>query len=197
MIEFQALRAAIHSILEDPGNREWSVQGIGMMRTYLDGNKRFRLNVWDGCLAIPNVSVIHDHPWDFTSWVISGTFANVRYEMARDPAACLGAPFSWQYVRCGPGGGLDGEHGSCRLLAGHSEVYCTGDVYHQRAEEIHASHYDSGAVTLNDRVPRPDSEHARVFWPHGQNWVDAKPRQADYRTVQDTLKLALKRWSTP
>ena len=78
-IPFDVLRATVRDVLEHPYPREWTVQGFGMLRTYLDPDKRFRLNVWHSKLAIPNVSIVHDHPWHFTSWVMGGNFTNVRY----------------------------------------------------------------------------------------------------------------------
>lgn len=182
------LKASIIAILSHPQAFDWSTQGFGMMRTYLDSDKQFRLNIWDQRLAVPDVSIIHDHPWDFTSWIIGGEFRNVRFH--EDPRN--GKPFDWQVIQTGPGGGPDGNKGTIDLTAGPTEYYYGGDQYRQEAEEIHASFYESGTVTINDRRRRLDGEHARVFWPAGQQWVDAEPRQATTAEVVDVCATALK-----
>ena len=45
----------------------WSLQGLGMFRLYLSHEKR--LHVWDARFRTSDVSVIHTHPWHFTSEV--------------------------------------------------------------------------------------------------------------------------------
>lgn len=94
MQTFDALRASVKSILqESPWNRDWTVQGFGMLRCYLDSDKRFRLNIWDDRLAVPHVSVIHDHPWSFDSWIINGIFHNQRFEEASH-----GMPYDYMVI---------------------------------------------------------------------------------------------------
>ena len=73
-----ALRAVVKTMLMYPHAFEWSVQGFGMLRAYFDKDKVYRLNIWDHDLAVPNVSVIHDHPWSFTSWIINGEATNTK-----------------------------------------------------------------------------------------------------------------------
>lgn len=193
MTNVPMLRATVYKLLKHPfTDNDWSVQGFGMLRTYLDPDKRFRLNIWDSALAVPNVSVIHDHPWHFTSVIINGRFSNFRYKSPRDPLE--GKEYEWAVIKTGPGGGPDGERGRCVMLASPAEVYRTGDVYYQGAQEIHESRFEDGCITLNDRLRLPDGEHARVFWPAGQQWVDAEPRGATDQEVISTLTLALGKW---
>lgn len=190
MNHFIPLRATVRAVLERPERNSWSIQGFGMLRTYLDPQKRWRLNIWHSRFAVPGVSIIHDHPWDFTSWVISGRFQNVRYiHNSR-----FGTPYNWMVIKTGEGGGPDGGHGEMRLREDWTESYQPGDTYRQSAEEIHASLYEDGTVTLNDRRRRPDGEHARVFWPDGTEWVDAEPRQATPDEVAEITQFALSRF---
>jgi len=51
-----------------------------------------------------------------------------------------------------------------------------------------------GTVTLNERTRVGTGEHARVFWPAGEDWVNAKPRQATPREIDRTTELALSVW---
>lgn len=189
--ECDALRVAIKTILMHPHNFKWSMQGFGFLRTYLPygpNAKRFRLNVWHNGLTLPNVSIIHDHPWDFTSWILSGVFSNVRFV----PYA-YGLPYEFMRIKCGEtGGSLGTEPQRINLSRQPTENYVAGDIYQQRADEIHLSMFEDGTVTLNDRVG--DTEMPRVFWEQGKSWVDAKPREATYDEIADTTYLALDRW---
>jgi hypothetical protein len=197
--ECDAMRSMVRFILLDARKyrwNRWTVQGFGMLRTYIPegsgaGNpKRFRLNVWSGKLAVPGVSIIHDHPWAFDSWIINGRFRNVRYVEDYHN----GDGFKFMTIKCGEKGCAMSEPAMVRLRALPTEHYKTGDKYHQDAHEIHASYYDDGTVTLNDRVG--DTEHAKVFWadePHGY-WVDAKPREATPDEIDSATSLALGKW---
>ena len=190
---FEALRAAVRAHLENPHSLQWTVQGFGMLRTYFptaDNPKRFRLNIWSTKLAVPGVSIMHDHPWDFDSWIINGRFDNVRYAEING----TGNSYKYMIIKCGEEGCALSDPTRIKLLKLPTEHYTTGDTYHQDAHEIHASYYDDGTVTLNSRVG--DTEQARVFWrdePKGY-WVDAKPRRATWFEVADTCVLALRKW---
>lgn len=190
--ECAALRATVKTTLLYPFNFRWTLQGFGMLRTYLPyepNGKRFRLNVWSSALAVAGVSIMHDHPWDFDSWIISGAFRNVRYVEDFNN----GDGFKFMNIKCGENGCAMSEPALVRLRALPTEHYKTGDKYHQDAAEIHASFYDDGTVTLNDRVG--DTEQARVFWAAPGDWVDAKPREATPMEVVKAVTLALDRWS--
>ena len=76
----------------------WSLQGFGMLRLYL--TKEIRLHVWDTAYQVPNVSLLHDHPWDFTSVVIAGCMENRLYSQGH------GTPFEFATILCGTGGGI-------------------------------------------------------------------------------------------
>lgn len=175
-VPFEALNATVRKLIEErrttPG--AWSVQGFGMLRTYLDPEKVWRLNIWHSALAVPLCSIIHDHPWDFKSWIMAGVFENVRYH----DVIRLHPTHEWQVIQTGEGGGPDGQGGKCALRELPCEFYTSGDEYEQGAREIHASFYRDGTVTLNKRTRLPDGEHARVFWPIGSQWIDAMPRPA-------------------
>lgn len=204
MSHFPPLRAAVRLVLERPENHTWSIQGFGMLRTYLDAEKRWRLNIWHSRFAVPGVSIIHDHPWDFTSWVLCGKFHNQRYvqllprnHIPLDLYVKLmerAEIFEWATIKTGEGGGPDGDRGFVVLGRKDREQYWPESIYRQNATEIHASYYDDGTVTFNDRRRREDGEHARVFWPAGTNWVDAEPREATPDEVREMTEFALSRF---
>lgn len=206
--ECTAMREMVRRLLLDsvdrPGIRRWTVQGFGMLRCYLDDDKRFRLNVWDDDLAVPGVSTIHDHPWHFNSWIISGSFVNRRYvtevPISLDPSKPSDTDITGRVVDCmrirtGEGGGPAGKIARGVLYQLPDEHYTAGDIYHQDAHEIHESLPLDGCVTLNDRCRLPDGEHALVFWSAGQKWVDAEPREATLGEIIRTLEYALNRWT--
>lgn len=192
MPECDMFRAAIKTILLHPMNHRWTVQGFGFIRTYLpfgENGKRFRLNVWDSKLTVPNVSIVHDHPWHFTSWIINGDFRNVRY--VEDPE---GDAYECMTIVTGEVGGPVGLSALTTLRALPEEFYTTGDIYRQDAKEIHKSVPADGTVTINDRERVGDGEHARVFWPALTEWGDAIPREATEAEIAETTYRALEKW---
>ena len=101
--ECGAMRAMVHTILADAQMHRWTIQGFGMLRMYIpapNNPKRFRLNLWNSALAVPGVSIMHDHPWDFDSWVINGNFRNVRYVEDH----YNGDDFKFMTIKCGEDG---------------------------------------------------------------------------------------------
>ena len=192
----EALRASIKHMLYYPEIfDDWTVQGFGMMRCYIPGPvyaKQFRLNIWDESLAVPNVSTIHDHPWHFKSWIINGEFRNVRFVEDH----FHGASFEYRVIKTGEQGGEQGPRLRMNLRPLEFETYTGGDTYEQRANEIHRSLPARGTVTLNERTRVGDGEHARVFWPAGEEWVDAKPRKATVDEICSTVALALEKWDS-
>lgn len=200
------LRAAIAAVMLERG-REWTVQGFGFMRTYLPGPrgpKEFRLNVWHSALRVPEVSTIHDHPWDLSSTILAGHLVNQRFvelpdennngltgeDWNADNAERLTIltyePIALEYqtLRTGVGGGLvPGTRKSTTLYGKPFELYMPGEAYSQLATEVHETSYIDGTVTINRRAG--DTEYARVFWPKGGEWVDAIPREATTDEVAD------------
>jgi hypothetical protein len=194
--ECQAMRSAIHAILTNaiihPKLQPWTVQGFGMLRTYLPfgpNHETLPVEPVERRSCAPRrehdarSSMVVSH-----SWIINGEFRNLRF--VED--SINGDEYEFMKIMCGECGGARSGVESICLGALPVEHYTTGDLYHQDADEIHLSAYDQGTVTLNDRTG--DTEHARVFWPAGGHWVDAKPREATQQEIMRTLTLALDKW---
>jgi len=165
------LRLAIKAILDKAEHYEWSLQGFGMLRLYL--SREVRLHVWSPRHAVENVSVIHDHPWDFESLVICGRIRDVLYEDEHGP------PTHHEHrILCGVGGHPVGDRMDARLLTRLDTTYFTGQSYRRTAEQLHETSASEGAVTLVTRSFRSDPDHARVLFPFGTEWVSAEPRPA-------------------
>ena len=163
----------VKKILERPLGHDWSLQGFGMLRLYL--SKEVRLHVWHSSKAVPNVSLIHTHPWHFDSEVIVGQIVNVRYVVSDNYPGRGFTPHQYAKILCGVGGGmakgeLKEERGVKPLTELHHEVYRERDSYWQTADEIHKSIPTDGTVTVVTRKPLPDPDHALVFWEKG-DWV--------------------------
>lgn len=192
------LQMAVREILMYPlaYKREWTVQGFGMMRTYLDPEKTWRLNIYHPVLMVPNVSVVHNHPWDFDSWILGGTLTNIRYgasdEQSTFQHSGTEGEAQYEYARimtgiqspvgdAGAGGVM--SQGTQWLIPVDVTDYTAGNYYSMHHAEIHETRYTPGCVTLNRRCKIGDGEHATVFWPAGTPWVSAKPRIATQREV--------------
>jgi hypothetical protein len=187
------LKPLVEQVLRRPFvDGEWTVQGFGFLRTYFGGPanpKQFRLNLWDSRFTVPNVSTIHTHPWDFTSVIVAGIFGNVRYE----PTSLMMTHHVAQ-INCGIGGGMKEMTIFDRgLLAQRPELYGPGDMYSQKAHEIHETFFKDGSVTINERVG--DTGIADVYWPYGTDWVDAIPRPATRDEVASAVGYSLEEWS--
>jgi len=176
----------VRKLLEKASWLEWSVQGLGMLRTYL--SRETRLHVWHSAFKVPNVSTIHDHPWDFESRVIVGRITNRVYgrDLSLDPSHTLAR------IKCGEGGGLiPGSEESLGLRLVSEETYTPGEMYDEIADVLHESVPEDGTVTIVTRRFRRDTEHARVCYPIGTSWVSAEPRPATADEIATGVKAAL------
>lgn len=177
----------------------WSIQGFGMLRKYLAGGK-FRLHVWDSRYRVPNVTLLHDHPWDFDSLVIAGQVEQYRYRKGehwgdRDTAI----PLMEQAIVCGPGGGVCEPPSPTWLVRGPLEIIPAGTTYTQKACEIHESLPLDGTVTLIERTFHENTEVAHVYYEEKAGWVTAEPREARAYEAYYTLTRSLRAYfeSTP
>ena len=193
-------KVLVKEILKHPDDREWTLQGFGMLRTYL--SPEVRLHVWDSRYAVDDVSTIHTHPWDMESEVLAGSLVNQRYmELGRDSTDefISWTPFHRQTIVCGEGGGPRGTPIMTSLFAIHSQTVPDRwgqSKYSQKYDEIHESRPEDGTVTLvNRRVPNGGNpDLAYVYWPEGKEWVSAEPRKATPEEVLDICDRSLERW---
>lgn len=194
----RVLRDACHRAAgRDAG--AWTLQGLGMLRLYLDDAKTHRLHVWDERYAT-DASPMHTHPWHMLSHVVAGEVRQRRYApkppgievFAQHPAL----PYCRQEIQCGAGGGLVGTAEAVMLWAGEEEVYVEGRSYKQRADEIHVSTPLGGTCTIVTRqVPSGENpDQAFVFWPLSENWKTAEPRAATADEVLDICAASLDAW---
>jgi hypothetical protein len=182
--------ALVRSILDKYQSYAWTIQGFGMARTKIADVGR--IHVWDSRLRTQLVSDVHAHPWDLKSTIISGELINQRFT-----AGCPGAelPYMHSRIATGEGGGLVGEPNEVILAADTPEFYIAGEVYHQKADEIHRSIPMDGTVTLLERHMGEPLQETSVYWPRGTYWISAEPRPAQEWELSQVIKYALERWS--
>lgn len=174
---FHIQQLLLHEILRYPYGRDWSVQGLGMMRLYL--SDEVRLHIWHSSLVVPNVTDIHEHPWDFESLVLCGEVRNHRYIGAEEGR---GEAYYRDTLLCGTGN-LAGDPDPVWIQPWFSDdrpsVYGPNRTYSQRFDEVHRTEFDDGTVTLVWRkFVNEDRDHASVYWKRGEQFVSAEPRPA-------------------
>lgn len=205
-IVFGKIRSMVKAVLENPHRYDWSLQGFGMLRTYL--SKEVRLHIWDHGYRVKDVTDVHDHPWHFNSLIISGSLINTRYIVhpggpsdEQVSALRIRTPFIKSTIVCGVGGGNHiatvKERGErVWIEPKEPETYEVGQIYRQEAHEVHHSSFSTGAVSLVTREFLPDTEHAHVFFRADTEWVSAEPRDAKPVEIEAICRTALKNWSS-
>ncbi len=185
---YELTRELVHKILERASCYPWTLQGFGMFRLNL--GKLGRIHIWNTDYAVKNVSVIHTHPWNLHSMILSGKLTNVIY---REQAHGINAHWRSE-IQTGEGGGLKGDPVAVTLGVHQLETYGAGQWYWQSANEIHESRPANGTVTVVRRPKGPPDEKALVYWPLGYEWVSAEPRPVTADIINLVAKHALSMW---
>jgi hypothetical protein len=188
--EHSLLKLSIRKILEGADVFRWTLQGLGMLRLYL--NDEVRLHVWDPTFAFPAVSPIHDHPWDFDSYILAGVLTNRIY--LTDSRRGGYHSHKVMKIRCGEGGTSVEEPQLTSIVIGSVRRYVDGQRYSQRAHEIHETQAERGTVTIVTRTFVGDRDHANIYWRREDEWGSAEPRPATPEEVKLITTYALTRW---
>lgn len=177
--------ADVKEILAHPFDYKWTLQGFGMLRAYLDPDEIERIHIWDTNSAVPDVSLIHNHPWDFESRVFFGKMMNSRYSISKDTEGGYVAAD----IRTGEGGGLVGDPYPVRISVLSVEMIKAEQRYRQTASEFHESYPTPGTVTVIKRNFTRPRDYATVCW-NTPEWVSAEPRPATREEVEHFIHLA-------
>ncbi len=189
-------KVLVKKILENAINYEWSIQGFGMLRLYLEDE--IRLHIWDTRYKIKDVSIIHTHPWNFHSYVIAGILFNQDWK-----EVSLDDPFHFGFWRQEI---ITGEQATATpqnktILVGaiidKIKYYGEGDTYYQDMTIPHQTCYEDGTVTIIERDSRLDNNFAYSYWneefgPNG--WVSAAPRKATEAEILDIVENSLEKF---
>lgn len=188
-MHFESTRAFVREILVAPFGRVWSIQGFGMLRLRI--TDAIRLNIWLKQYRVPNVSLMHTHPWNFASTILCGELTNHKY---RQSVCNNPQQYDHAVIKPGPGGGLMEPLGAITLGIHRQDHLFAGQSYRQRAEEIHVSDPEDGCVTINYRT-RVGNDVANVYWPLGTSWISAEPRKATEEEIYTFTASALAIWN--
>lgn len=178
-------RGFLDYLLAHPLDFPWSVQGLGMLRLYL--NDRDRLNIWhnDGRIG---ASPIHDHYWGFQSFILAGKLINLRYIQSED-----GEPKTRFKIITGEGTiVLEGpEDDKLKLVSMWS--YYPGETYTQIPADIHETHFIDGTITVIRRTQYLEQrDRANVWTDRGMPYVSAEPRTATKDEIMMFVEAAKK-----
>ena len=182
-----ALKACVENILRNAHNHKWRMQGLGMLRTNL--NDKSRLHVWHADKVIPDVSDIHDHPWDFKSVVVVGSIRQSRFI----EAPLYGETYNKLKIVCGGGACSVSPVEKVLLAKLCDETIFAGEEYTMLSDELHRTIPESGTVTIVERVKTNPVSHANVYWQSGE-WVSAEPRDATFGEINFVVDYSLQKW---
>lgn len=183
----------VKAVLSSPSGLKWSVQGLGMLRTYL--SPEVRLHVWDSTPRVYNVSALHTHPWHLDSYIVCGELRQCRYKVVGVGDYLQGTlDYNEATIKCGEGACTMSEPEPVKLFRMPMESYTEGQSYYQSNDEIHESLPEEGTITLVTRTFTEDRDHARVFWQGKGGFVSAEPRTATPAEVADITQNALAKW---
>lgn len=194
-LTFNPTAALVRDILAHPFRRDdWTLQGFGMLRTYL--TPELRLHVWDSRYS-NGASPVHDHPWDFVSYVVAGAVVNCRFAESIGNEVLDDKQLSVWRRTIRPGEGLQviGTDVPVTLKVLSVDRVGARQWYFQDAAEIHESKPIDGTVTLVNRkrpVQMPDI--ARSYYAKGTSWVSGEPRKATPEEVESICAYSLARW---
>lgn len=193
-MDHRVIKLLVKNILLHAGQYEWTLHGFGMLRTYLD--RETRLHVWDRRHQIENVSIIHDHPWNFRSYVIAGRIHNCVYDIVDS----IEPNHFMNTIQCGVDAHcVSSSVEEIALKARNMELVSEGHSYMQRGIDLHRTDFESGSITLidrNSRLPGKAGDEAHSAWPIElgiDGWVSAEPRLASPEEVSAIVKNSLDR----
>jgi hypothetical protein len=188
--DLATVQLLVANVLENADRVKWSLQGLGMLRTYL--SKAVRLHIWDDRFAVHNVSTLHNHPWSFESLVVCGAIRNRIYRSFDH--LLTKTTHHEQKIQCGTDGKLiDATKRDVHLELQNDYTVTAGWSYRQPHDAIHDTIAARGTVTIVHRRFHADTEHARVYFPLGTDWVAGIPRPATPAEVATIVEGALQR----
>ncbi len=184
--------------IDSPHDVEWSLQGFGMLRHYLTDDRVWRLHVWDDRYRVANVTMVHNHPWNLESSVLSGALVNHKYHVSYELWDRHGKPTHWEMrILAGENARADGHSKAVILVPEVPVPYVartSQNTYHQGWNEVHCTDALNGTITITFReFVNDDRDHAFSYREHDKEWISAAPRNATPDEVSDIIGRATDR----
>lgn len=179
----------VKDVLEHPFNYQWELQGFGMLRTYID--KDTRLQIWLKKYIVEDVTDVHTHPWDFTSYIYQGKIVNNCY--SEHPFKVSPNDNEMSFDRCLI---LTGENAYVKekikvLLRKDSSIpYRSGETYHHDKTIPHRIDFIDGTITILSKRNIDVNSLAYSYVPNGKDWVSAAPKIATVGEIREFIKSA-------
>ena len=182
----------VKNVMENPFNYEWELQGFGMLRTYIGENTR--LQIWLKEFIVPNVTDVHTHPWDFTSYIYQGRITNYIFHESDTPRPYLDR--YEEYDRCLILTGENAfvhERNKVFLKIQDKVVYNKGKFYSHKKSIPHRISFMDGTITILRKSNIQEDSLAYSYVKGVDNeWVSAAPRPATKEEIQTFINAANK-----
>lgn len=176
MESLKAMQAMARHIIDNAKPEAWSYQGFGMLRIYLA--PEVRLHIWCPNQKAPDVTDIHSHPWNFTSWVVAGRIINREWQkMYAKPITHIA-----HKIITGENAEILESHPVTLQIVSQAS-YAAGDRYPQDYHDIHQTEAVEGTVTIIVRK-RVTGDLAYSYATKNRPWVDARPRPATLSEIE-------------
>lgn len=180
----------VKKVMENPFDYEWELQGFGMLRTYID--KDTRLQIWLKEFIVPNVTDVHTHPWDFTSYIYQGRVTNYSFHESSTQRPYLDR--YEEYDRCLI---LTGEkafvHEKTKVFLQmcNTDIFTKGKIYKHRRDVPHRIRFTDGTITILTKSNIQEHNLAYSYVKGIDNeWVSAAPRPATKEEIQTFIDAA-------
>jgi hypothetical protein len=180
MSETTMTKALVFTLLRHAEDFPWRMQDIGLLGLRLDDRREYRLHVWDPSCSVGEPPV-HDHPFDFVSWIVAGEMTNTRY--AVDPSGV-----QYSRVRYSPSD-EDARRMDTVKLSATATTLTEGQQYSQLAHELHASRQLPGTVTIIRQMFKDVPE--LTVCRRDDTWVSGRARPAKPDEVKQITGKAL------
>ena len=126
----------------------WHPLGFVVCKVTCAGSLTARLHIWppDGGKKQDSSHIIHDHIFNFTSWVLAGEIINTEYHINLD--GCLYAQYNVAYEE--EVSMMIKTDSTCRLKIASQSRWNSGAAYKITSDRLHASYVcgDLSAVTV-------------------------------------------------
>lgn len=185
----QSLENKISDILSNPFSYKWEVQGFGMLRTYLD--KDTRLQIWLKDFIVPDVTDVHTHPWNFTSYIYQGEIINHTFTESPLGFSYRGILFDRCLILTGENAYVKSKETVDLVSIGHTK-YKQGQHYYHSKDVPHRIDFLDGTITILTKDTINPNSLAYSYTKMGKEWVSAAPRPATEEEILIFIEAANK-----